>query len=103
MKTALESHGGVKGTKACIVSIDQQMEPKTRTKIPGISSYNNFIFNDDGITVQKAYRIGTGMKIRQKDADVGLEKVAMIYVKRIMFSNVALKSTSTCNLIIIDH
>ena len=29
MKTALESHGGVKGTKAFIVSIDQQMEPKT--------------------------------------------------------------------------
>lgn len=80
MKTALESHGGVKGTKACIVSIDQQMEPKTRTKIPGISSYNNFIFNDDGITVQKAYRIGTGMKIRLKDADLGLEKVAMIKV-----------------------
>jgi hypothetical protein len=37
MKTALESYGGVKGTDACFVSIDQAAEPKVKAKMPGIS------------------------------------------------------------------
>ncbi|XP_076100754.1 uncharacterized protein LOC143069834 [Mytilus galloprovincialis] len=63
MKTALESHGGVKGTQACIVSVNQEVEPKIRTKIPGISTFNNFTFLDDGIIVKKAYNVGSGKKI----------------------------------------
>ncbi|CAC5425036.1 unnamed protein product [Mytilus coruscus] len=63
MKTALESHGGVKGTQTCIVSVNQEVEPKIRTKIPGISSFNNFTFLDDGIIVKKAYNVGSGKKI----------------------------------------
>ncbi|XP_063412207.1 uncharacterized protein LOC134694977 [Mytilus trossulus] len=63
MKTALESHGGVKGTQACIVSVNQEVEPKIRTKIPGISTFNNFTFLDDGIVVKKAYNVGSGKKI----------------------------------------
>lgn len=74
IKTALESHGGVKGTRACIVSVDQQMEPKIKTKIQGISSLNNFVFSDDGITVQRAYTISDGKKIAVADKDIGLEK-----------------------------
>lgn len=80
IKTALESHGGVKGTRACIVSVDQQMEPKIKTKIQGISSFNNFVFSDDGITVQRAYKTGDGKKIAVVDKDLGLEKVTVLKV-----------------------
>lgn len=80
IKTALESHGGVKGTRACIVSVDQQMEPKIKTKIQGISSLNNFVFSDDGITVQRAYTISDGKKIAVADKDIGLEKVTVLKV-----------------------
>lgn len=80
IKTALESHGGVKGTRACIVSVDQQMEPKIKTKIQGISSFNNFVFSDDGITVQRAYKIGDGKNIAVADKDLGLEKVTVLKV-----------------------
>lgn len=74
IKPALESHGGVKGTRACIVSVDQQMEPKIKTKIQGISSLNNFVFSDDCITVQRAYTISDGKKIAVADKDIGWKK-----------------------------
>ncbi|CAC5416613.1 unnamed protein product [Mytilus coruscus] len=45
------------------VSVNQEVEPKIRTKIPGISSFNNFTSLDDGIIVKKVYNVGSGKKI----------------------------------------
>ena len=33
---------------------------KKEAAIPGITTYNNFIFEDEGVRVWKAYGIGTG-------------------------------------------
>ncbi|XP_062600965.1 uncharacterized protein LOC134262593 [Saccostrea cucullata] len=64
MKKALESYGGVRGTQVCIISIDQEEEPKTKVKIPGISMLNNFSFGANGMTVRRAYNVGEGQLIK---------------------------------------
>jgi len=51
MKKTLESYGGVRGTQVCIIYVDQEDEPKTRVKTPGISMLNNFSFGAEGITI----------------------------------------------------
>ena len=50
MKTALESHGGVKGCRAAVVKVDVRREKAFGTnKIPGISLLNNFAFEPNGV------------------------------------------------------
>lgn len=34
LKRALESNNGLKGTKTCVISIDNAEEPKIQSKIP---------------------------------------------------------------------
>ncbi|XP_061196604.1 uncharacterized protein LOC133204877 [Saccostrea echinata] len=57
LKRALVSNHGLKGTKACVVSIDNAEEPKMKSKIPQISLLNNFIFNVDSVIMRKAYQV----------------------------------------------
>ena len=59
MKTALESHGGVKGVRAAVVQVDTTKEI-TANKIPGISPLNNFSFEGNGIRAWRAFNIGPG-------------------------------------------
>ena len=78
MKTALESYGGVKGTDACFVSIDQAAEPKVKAKMPGISVLNNFTFTERCIVARKAYKVFSGKLIETstiKDQNLSIEKV----------------------------
>ncbi|CAC5418232.1 unnamed protein product [Mytilus coruscus] len=54
MKTALDSHGGIIGTQVSIISVNQDDEPYSKVKIPGISMLNNFTFGGEAITARKA-------------------------------------------------
>ena len=59
MKTALESHGGLKGVRAAVVELNSGREIAAN-KIPGISTLNNFSFEEDGVRVWRAFNIGPG-------------------------------------------
>ncbi len=60
MKEALDSSGGVKGLKTCVVDINQKVEPKAIAFALTISQYSSFLFEEDGVKVWKAYNIGSG-------------------------------------------
>ena len=60
MMTAIHSNGGVKGVFATAVAVDQKCMPKTRTKIPNISTMNNFEFCLQGVLTRRAHGIGKG-------------------------------------------
>ena len=82
LKTALDSHGGMKGLQVCIASIDQSLEPKTRVKIQGVSSLN-FIFAEKSLSARKAYQIGKGQVITNacmEDPNLSLENVYRVQV-----------------------
>ena len=59
MKTALGSHGGVKGVRAAVVQVDTSREI-TANKIPGISLLNNFSVEEDRVRVWRAFNVGPG-------------------------------------------
>ncbi|CAC5425771.1 unnamed protein product [Mytilus coruscus] len=61
MKTALDSHGGIRGTQVSIISVNQDDDPHAKVKIPGISMLNNFTFGDEAIIARKAYELGEGL------------------------------------------
>ena len=71
MKTALESHGGLKGCRIAVVKIDPVAESASPpNKIPGISLLNNFAFTKNGIRVWRAYNVGLGKVLLYKDLNV---------------------------------
>lgn len=71
MKTALESHGGLKGCGTAVVKIDPVAENASPpNKIPGISLLNNFAFTKNGICVWHAYNVGLGKVLLYKDLNV---------------------------------
>ena len=71
MKTALESHGGLKGCGIAVVKIDPVAENASPpNKIPGISLLNNFAFTKNGICVWHAYNVGLGKVLLYKDLNV---------------------------------
>ncbi|KAK3095239.1 hypothetical protein FSP39_012015 [Pinctada imbricata] len=81
MKMALESHGGVKGTQASVVTVPNETEAKTRYKIPQITTLNNFTFTEEGIVARKAYSIGEGQIIgNTNDINLSIEKVRKMQV-----------------------
>ena len=59
MKTALESHIGVKGVRAAVVQVDTTKEI-TANKIPGIILLNNFSLKENGICAWRAFNVGPG-------------------------------------------
>ena len=69
MKTALESHGGLKGVRAAVVKVDTSREISAN-KIPGISILNNFSFEEDGVRVWRAFSIGPGNLLSYKELEV---------------------------------
>ncbi|CAG2244450.1 unnamed protein product [Mytilus edulis] len=83
MKLALDSYGGVKGTQSCIVTVNADDEPKTKIRMPGISTYNNFNFENDGIIARKAYKVGEGHVIKtstQYSETISVERVYKLEV-----------------------
>ena len=68
MKTALESHGGVKGVRAAVVKkVDAN---KDTNKIPGISLLNNFSFEGNGIRAWRAFSVGPGRFLSYSQLEV---------------------------------
>ena len=67
MKRALDSYGGVKGCRASVVSTDTSKQKIFKHSWTGITSFNNFEFLNSGIRVWRAYKIGKGKLIKQKE------------------------------------
>ena len=61
MKTALESHGGVKGVRAAVVKVDTNKEI-TANKIPGISLLTTFRLRE------KEYALGVHSALDPADS-----------------------------------
>ena len=60
MKEALESHGGVRGSRVAVAAVNLANETGGTNKIKGISKLNNFEFTEEGIRIWSAYKIGPG-------------------------------------------
>ena len=69
MKTALESHGGVKGVRAVVVQVDINKEI-TANKIPSISLLNNFSFEGNRIRAWRAFSVGPGRFLSYSQLEV---------------------------------
>ena len=80
MKTALESHGGLKGCRAAVVEVDSSKDLNEENKIPGISLLYNFKYEVQGIRVWKAYEIGTGKLLNYKDLHYQRQELANLKV-----------------------
>ena len=60
MKEALESHGGVRGSRVAVAAVNLANETGGTNKIKGISKLNSFEFTEEGIRSWSAYQIGPG-------------------------------------------
>ena len=69
MKTALESHGGVKGVRAVVVQVDINKEI-TAHKIPSISLLNNFSFEGNRIRAWRAFSVRPGRFLSHSQLEV---------------------------------
>ena len=70
VKSGLESPPGITGTRVAICKIDTSKRSAAagNNDIPGITRYNNFSFDEDGMQVQQAYGVGKGIKIEHFDS-----------------------------------
>lgn len=66
MRTAL-SERPVRGTTACVCSINETQKTLEVKKIDGFSKYHNFKFEEDGMRVWKAHGVGQGRLIPYQD------------------------------------
>ena len=60
MKEALESHGGVRGSRVAVAAVNLANETGGTNKIKGISKLNNFEFTEEGACSWSAYQIDPG-------------------------------------------
>ena len=67
MKEAMESNGGIPGVIVKYVKLREASSDKIMVKWDGISALNNFQFEERGIRVWKAYKIGPGKLVPWKD------------------------------------
>ena len=74
MKKAIDSYGGVKGCRAAVLSVDTSKQNIFKHKWTGITSFNNFKFRKTGIRVWKAYNIGKGKLIKNRQLQEMAEK-----------------------------
>lgn len=74
LKKALESYGGVKNTFISLVDINTENPPVLAGNVKNfkISQMNNFVFEEEGIRVFKAYGVGHGHLIPKST----LEKIS---------------------------
>ena len=60
---AMTSYGGVKGVRVALVDLKPGHKTSTEGKIEGISTLNNFGYEESGLVTWKAYNIGKGRVI----------------------------------------
>ena len=80
VKKGLEAPPVIVGTQVAVCKIDTSKMSAAvgNNKIPGVTRYNNFSFDKDGMRVWQAYSVGEGMKIKSfecKQDVTGLERV----------------------------
>ncbi|KXJ26973.1 hypothetical protein AC249_AIPGENE9994 [Exaiptasia diaphana] len=75
MKTALESHGGLKGCRITVVELDSSKDLQDDNKIPGISLLYNFSYEQDGIRMWKAYGIGKGGLLPRQEVCDSIQRI----------------------------
>ena len=63
-KEAMLSHGGIKGVRVTLVTdVLEKPQQEMIVRWEGVSSFNNFLYQEDCVTVWKAYNIGQGKSI----------------------------------------
>ena len=63
-KEAMLSHGGINGVRVTFVTdVLEKPQQEMTGRWEGISSFNNFLYQEDCVTVWKAYNIGKGKSI----------------------------------------
>ena len=70
MKRAIESHGGLRECRIAVVEVDSAKDLHDNNKIPKVSLLYNFKFKEKGIRTWKAYNIGKGSLLTNKDLEV---------------------------------
>ena len=60
MKTAIESHGGVKGCYASVCKVQTTLQTMRKHTMTGVQSLNNFSYEEGGLRAWRAYNIGPG-------------------------------------------
>ena len=63
MVDAIKSSEGVPGVDVTLCSSLQNQKPSLNVKIPGVSLISNIEYNNESLTVWKAYGIGPGKSI----------------------------------------
>ena len=71
MRQALVSYGGVRGCRIAVAEVDERQADTHSMKLEGISSYNNFQWEENGIRVWKAYNVGEGKLLKYTELDRG--------------------------------
>ena len=67
LESAILSQGGIKGVRVAVV--DTTPNQAVSHKLTGISKLNNFTFSDEGLKVQRAYKIGNGKDFAWKSVE----------------------------------
>ena len=80
MRTAL-SERPVRGTTACVCSVNEKKKTLEVNKIDGFSKFHNFKFELEGIRVRRAYGIGQGKLIPYQDIIVKPQVFADLFVE----------------------
>ena len=70
MKTALESHGGLRGCRVAVVEMESSKELNEGNKIPEISLLYNFKYENNGVRVWKAYNVGSGKLLTNRSLSI---------------------------------
>lgn len=66
MRTALSEHP-VRGTTACVCSVNKLHQTLAVKRMDGFSRYHNFKFDLNGVRVWRAYGVGQGRLIPYED------------------------------------
>lgn len=66
-KRALDSYGGVKSCRIAVLELDISKQDINDHNWKGIQSLNNFEFRSTGIRVWKAFSVGTGKLVKNKE------------------------------------
>ena len=62
-RDAMLSYGGVRGVRVALVNLGFNHSTSIEGKIDGISTLNNFSYDEGGLSMWKAYKIGVGKVI----------------------------------------
>ena len=80
MKRAIESHGRLRGCRVAVVEVDSGKNLRNNNIIQEISLLYNFKFEEKGIRTWKAYNIGKGNLLTNKDLEVCPQQIASLHV-----------------------